>query len=59
MKVRDVAKLQTEDGWSVVRIRGSHKQYKHPTKKVWLRFLASHRINYVLEPWPVFFGKLD
>ena len=32
MKVRDVLKMMEEDGWFVVRTRGSHQQYKHPTK---------------------------
>lgn len=33
MKVRDVIKLIEKDGWYLVRIRGSHRQYKHSTKK--------------------------
>ncbi len=33
MKVRDVIKLIKEDGWYLVRQRGSHKQFKHPVKK--------------------------
>ena len=32
MKVRDVPRLLTDDGWALVRTRGSHQQYKHPTK---------------------------
>jgi predicted RNA binding protein YcfA (HicA-like mRNA interferase family) len=32
MKVRDVIRLIEEDGWYLVRIKGSHRQYKHPTK---------------------------
>ena len=32
MKVRDVLKLLEEDGWYLVRTKGSHRQYKHPTK---------------------------
>jgi predicted RNA binding protein YcfA (HicA-like mRNA interferase family) len=32
VKVRDVLKLLEEDGWYLVRTRGSHHQYKHPTK---------------------------
>ena len=32
MKVRDVIKRLEDDGWEVVRMRGSHRQYKHPTK---------------------------
>jgi predicted RNA binding protein YcfA (HicA-like mRNA interferase family) len=32
MKVREVIKLLEADGWIHVQTRGSHKQYKHPTK---------------------------
>jgi predicted RNA binding protein YcfA (HicA-like mRNA interferase family) len=32
VKVRDVLKLLEDDGWYLVRTRGSHRQYKHPTK---------------------------
>jgi len=32
MKVRDVIRLIEQDGWSLVATRGSHRQYKHPTK---------------------------
>jgi predicted RNA binding protein YcfA (HicA-like mRNA interferase family) len=32
MKVRDIIKMIEEDGWYLVTIRGSHCQYKHPTK---------------------------
>ncbi|MBC6421721.1 MAG: type II toxin-antitoxin system HicA family toxin [Hormoscilla sp. SP5CHS1] len=32
MKVREVIKQIEADGWYLVRTRGSHRQYKHPTK---------------------------
>lgn len=32
MKVRDVILLIESDGWYLDRTRGSHRQYKHPTK---------------------------
>ncbi len=32
MKVREIIKQIEEDGWYLVRTRGSHHQYKHPTK---------------------------
>jgi len=31
--VRDVIKLLEQDGWYLVRTRGSHRQYKHPVKR--------------------------
>ena len=30
--MRDVIRLIEEDGWYHVKTRGSHRQYKHPTK---------------------------
>ena len=32
MKVRDVIARLAADGWYLVRTRGDHRQYKHPTK---------------------------
>lgn len=32
MKVREVIRLIEEDGWYLVRTRGSHRQYKHEEK---------------------------
>jgi predicted RNA binding protein YcfA (HicA-like mRNA interferase family) len=32
MKVRDVIELLKNDGWYLVRTKGSHQQFKHPTK---------------------------
>jgi predicted RNA binding protein YcfA (HicA-like mRNA interferase family) len=32
MKVSEVLRMLHEDGWVFVATRGSHRQYKHPTK---------------------------
>ena len=32
MKVRDVIKRLQDDGWYLARTKGSHRQFKHPTK---------------------------
>jgi predicted RNA binding protein YcfA (HicA-like mRNA interferase family) len=32
MKVREILRLLSEDGWFLVSTRGSHRQFKHPTK---------------------------
>jgi predicted RNA binding protein YcfA (HicA-like mRNA interferase family) len=32
MKVRDVIQLLANDGWVQVAQKGSHRQFKHPTK---------------------------
>jgi predicted RNA binding protein YcfA (HicA-like mRNA interferase family) len=33
MKVKEIIKLIEKDGWYLARQKGSHKQYKHPSKK--------------------------
>ena len=33
MKVADILKSLRDDGWKLVRTRGSHRQFKHPEKK--------------------------
>ncbi len=33
MKVRQIIKLLRQDGWQLVRTKGSHRQFKHPHKK--------------------------
>jgi len=33
LKVREVIRLLEKDGWQLHRTRGSHRQYKHPSKK--------------------------
>jgi predicted RNA binding protein YcfA (HicA-like mRNA interferase family) len=33
VKVREAIKLIEEDGWYLDRTRGSHRQYKHPSKR--------------------------
>lgn len=32
MKVKEIISIIEDDGWYLVRIRGSHRQYKHLTK---------------------------
>ena len=32
MKVREIIKILEQDGWYLKRTRGSHRQYKHPSK---------------------------
>jgi predicted RNA binding protein YcfA (HicA-like mRNA interferase family) len=33
VQVRGVIRLLGRDGWYLARTRGSHRQYKHPTKR--------------------------
>ncbi|HZG54241.1 MAG TPA: type II toxin-antitoxin system HicA family toxin [Pyrinomonadaceae bacterium] len=32
MKVRDVIRRLEEDGWQLARMKGSHRQFRHPMK---------------------------
>ncbi|MGB5440547.1 MAG: type II toxin-antitoxin system HicA family toxin [Gammaproteobacteria bacterium] len=32
MKVKELIRLLEKDGWEQVRMRGSHRQYRHPGK---------------------------
>jgi predicted RNA binding protein YcfA (HicA-like mRNA interferase family) len=32
VKIRDVIKMLQDDGWEIARQRGSHQQFKHPSK---------------------------
>lgn len=33
MKVREIVKLLEDDGWCQARMKGSHRQFKHASKK--------------------------
>ncbi|MBI5970671.1 MAG: type II toxin-antitoxin system HicA family toxin [Deltaproteobacteria bacterium] len=33
MKVKDLIKMLEKDGWNQVRMKGSHRQYRHPGKR--------------------------
>jgi len=33
MKYRDLIRIIEQDGWAQVAQRGSHRQFKHPSKK--------------------------
>jgi len=32
MKVREVRRMIEQDGWRLARTKGSHRQFKHPSK---------------------------
>jgi predicted RNA binding protein YcfA (HicA-like mRNA interferase family) len=44
MKVSEVIKIIEDDGWYIVRQKGSHRQYKHSFKKG-LVTIASHKLS--------------
>ena len=33
MKVKEIIKMIEQDGWYLVRTKGSHRQYKHDIKR--------------------------
>ena len=33
MKVREAIKVVEDNGWELVRMKGSYRQYKHPAKR--------------------------
>ena len=44
MKVIEIIKIIENDGWFLVRQKGSHRQYKHKIKKG-LVTIASHKLS--------------
>ena len=46
MKVRDVIRMLKDDGWYLVAVRGSHRQFKHPSRpgRVTVAGKASHEL---------------
>jgi len=49
MKIAEAIKLIENDGWFVVRQKGSHKQYRHPDK-AGLVTIAVHRMSDDIAP---------
>ncbi|MBS1659338.1 MAG: type II toxin-antitoxin system HicA family toxin [Bacteroidetes bacterium] len=49
MKTKDIIKLIEDDGWYMARQRGSHRQYKHPSK-AGLVTIPVHRMSSDLSP---------
>ena len=48
MKVRDIIKLIENDSWYLVATKGSHRQYKHQTKRG--RVTIAGHLNHDLAP---------
>lgn len=44
MKVKEVIKIIEEDGWYLARQKGSHRQYKHNSKKGVVT-VAAHKMS--------------
>jgi len=64
MKIRDVIEIIEQDGWFMVRIKGSHRQYKHSNKKGLVTIaghlnddLAKGTLNSVLEQAGLKYGR--
>jgi predicted RNA binding protein YcfA (HicA-like mRNA interferase family) len=48
IKVREIIKLIENDGWYLITIKGSHRQYKHSTKPG--RVTIAGQLNHDLAP---------
>lgn len=48
-KVRDAIKRVEKDGWYQLRQRGSHRQFKHPTKRGRVT-ISGHRLSDDIDP---------
>jgi predicted RNA binding protein YcfA (HicA-like mRNA interferase family) len=48
MKVRDLLAMLREAGWYIVATRGSHRQFKHPTRRG--RVTLAGKLNHDLAP---------
>jgi len=51
VKVRDAIKMLEEDGRELGRTRGSHRQYKHPTKPGRVTIAGHGRDNLRPKTW--------
>jgi predicted RNA binding protein YcfA (HicA-like mRNA interferase family) len=49
MKVQEIITLIKEDGWFLVRQKGSHRQFKHPVKKG-LVTISAHKMSDDISP---------
>jgi predicted RNA binding protein YcfA (HicA-like mRNA interferase family) len=49
MKAEEIIRLIEEDGWYIVRQRGSHRQFKHTIKKG-LVTVAAHKMSDEIAP---------
>ena len=49
MKAKDVIRMIENDGWFLVRQKGSHKQYKHKIKRG-LVTISAHKLSDEIKP---------
>jgi predicted RNA binding protein YcfA (HicA-like mRNA interferase family) len=48
VKVREVVRMLQEDGWHLVRTRGSYQQFKHPITWLNRRLKSGETIVFIL-----------
>ena len=49
VKIKEILKILKKDGWQEVRQKGSHKQFKHPSKSG-LVTVSYHKMSEDLAP---------
>ena len=49
LKVKEIIRILEDDGWFLVRQRGSHKQFRHPFKRG-LVTISFHRLSDDIAP---------
>jgi predicted RNA binding protein YcfA (HicA-like mRNA interferase family) len=45
MKVKELIKLIEKDGWFLVRVKGSHRQFHHPTRSGTVTIAGKESVN--------------
>jgi predicted RNA binding protein YcfA (HicA-like mRNA interferase family) len=66
MKVKEAIKMIEQDGWFMIRRRGSHRQYKHNSKKGLVTIaghlnddLAAGTLNIILKQAGLKYGRKE
>ena len=50
-KVRDAIRIVEQDGWRLVRTRGSHRQFRHPEKPGKVTIAGHPSIDLLTKTW--------
>jgi predicted RNA binding protein YcfA (HicA-like mRNA interferase family) len=59
MKVSEVLRLLHEDGWKQARMKGGHRQFRHPSKPGTVTVAGKSRVDIRLAHYRAFSSRLD